>query len=316
MRRPTAEPTLFCAPHSASSACSSSRASTEEQASSSSVRVERRRRDEACPPALQFLLHRLTTPAGRAFALSAPADACPRSRSRRAPLLPAPRPVLLPGTVATAPAPEVLAALPSVHLASFGKDENICVRRPSHTSPSPSTHSMHAVAFPVSLHRYAATPTPGPAYPPPAHAAHTARDATHGEVGVVPVRIRRAHFADFRRETEVVVEEEVGPVKGLIPFSLSSAPPPLPPPTPLRPLWRWACVRYASPSPPLVSVDGEAGEGEDEGNEDASWVDADDDDDYEGEGQDEDGEMTVRSPHASPALSADVAMVLGAPPRV
>jgi hypothetical protein len=74
---------------------------------------------------------------------------------------------------------------------------------------------MHAVAFPVSLHRYAATPTPGPAYPPPAHAAHTARDATHGEVGVVPARIRRAHVADFRRETEVVVEEEeVDPVKG------------------------------------------------------------------------------------------------------
>jgi hypothetical protein len=78
-------------------------------------------------------------------------------------------------------------------------------------------------------------------------------------------------------------------------------------------------------------VDGEAGEGEDEGNEDA-WVDADDDDDDEGEGQDEDGEMTVvddregedgeeelltavpwRSPHASPALSVDV---LGAPPGV
>jgi hypothetical protein len=80
-------------------------------------------------------------------------------------------------------------------------------------------------------------------------------------------------------------------------------------------------------------VDGEAGEGEDEGNKDA-WVDAVDDDDDEGEGQDEDGEMTVvddregedgeelltavpwRSPHASPVLSVDVGMVLGAPPRV
>ncbi|KAJ7833808.1 hypothetical protein B0H14DRAFT_3871556 [Mycena olivaceomarginata] len=34
---------------------------------------------------------------------------------------------------------------------SFGTDDTICVRRPSYSSPS-STHSTHAVAFPVSPH--------------------------------------------------------------------------------------------------------------------------------------------------------------------
>ncbi|KAJ7798789.1 hypothetical protein B0H14DRAFT_3156744 [Mycena olivaceomarginata] len=57
-------------------------------------------------------------------------------------------------------APEAFAVLTNAHLASFGKDDTICVRRPY---ISPSTHSStHAVAFPVSTRRYASAPTPTP----------------------------------------------------------------------------------------------------------------------------------------------------------
>ncbi|KAJ7667165.1 hypothetical protein B0H14DRAFT_3074178 [Mycena olivaceomarginata] len=47
--------------------------------------------------------------------------------------------------------------------ASEGKDDTICVRWPSYSSPT-STHFTHAVAFPVSPHRYASAPTPMPTY--------------------------------------------------------------------------------------------------------------------------------------------------------
>ncbi|KAJ7829775.1 hypothetical protein B0H14DRAFT_3143832 [Mycena olivaceomarginata] len=253
---------------------------------SSSVRVEWRRHDASSRPA------------------------SPPPPAARSPYLHPRMPVRAPAPVACAPtlthpgqqppAPEVLAVLPSVHLASFGKDETICVRRPSHT---PSTHSMRAVAFPVSLHRSAATPTPVPAYPP---LPMPPKLPGIGNVGVVPARIRRAHVADFRRETEVVVEgEEVDPVRGLIPFFLSSAS---------------ASASASHSSSSVVEMGRERMR--------ATKMHADDDDDDEGEGQGEDGEMTVvddrdgedgeelptpdpwRSPYASPALSVDVGMVL------
>ncbi|KAJ7833772.1 hypothetical protein B0H14DRAFT_3710253 [Mycena olivaceomarginata] len=46
-------------------------------------------------------------------------------------------------------ASEALALLTNTHLVSFGKDDTICVRQPSYSAPT-STHSTHAVAFPVN----------------------------------------------------------------------------------------------------------------------------------------------------------------------
>ncbi|KAJ7843229.1 hypothetical protein B0H14DRAFT_3868613 [Mycena olivaceomarginata] len=58
-------------------------------------------------------------------------------------------------------ASEAFAFLTNAHLVSFRKDNTICVRRPSYSSPT-SAHSTHAVALPVSPHRYASAPTPTP----------------------------------------------------------------------------------------------------------------------------------------------------------
>ncbi|KAJ7843233.1 hypothetical protein B0H14DRAFT_3139646 [Mycena olivaceomarginata] len=96
-----------------------------------------------------------------AHALPAPADtdAGPNPPAR------APAPAArLPFTFVLPPAFAVLA---NAQLASFGKDDTICMRW-LYVSPASYTwlsiHSAHAVVFPVSPHRYASAPTPTSPY--------------------------------------------------------------------------------------------------------------------------------------------------------
>ncbi|KAJ7824301.1 hypothetical protein B0H14DRAFT_3469430 [Mycena olivaceomarginata] len=197
-----------------------------------------------------------------------------------------------------AAAPEAFAVRTNAHLASFGKDDTICLQRPSYTSPS--AHSTHAVAFPVSPQRYASAPTPAPTYtsmltPPTPPGIPTPPGMVRRRV--VPTRAC-AHVGG-EAESEHAGEATLCPIR--------------------------------VPLPPLVSVDGEAPEEDDED----AWVDEDEDGDDSEEGEDdEDGEMTVvddwecggdeelptpvpwradlLAPRTPPALSVDVHV--GAPP--
>ncbi|KAJ7696147.1 hypothetical protein B0H14DRAFT_3041107, partial [Mycena olivaceomarginata] len=92
------------------------------------------------------------------------------------------------------------------HLVSFGKDDTICVRQPSYSSPT-STHSTHAVAFPrvaapirLRAHGHADVHLDAPT-------ADAAWDAAHGMERVVPARAC-AHVTDVWWEAEVEREGE------------------------------------------------------------------------------------------------------------
>ncbi|KAJ7829773.1 hypothetical protein B0H14DRAFT_3716919 [Mycena olivaceomarginata] len=216
-------------------------------------------------------------PALPAPAARAPLLLLPRARA------PAPAPIFLAGAATTAPAPAPEAFLTTAHLASFRKDDTICVRRPSYpSSTSPSIHPTHAVAFPVAPHRYAPAPTPTPTY-----TSMLSPQMPPGMPPIVrsvssppaPVSVRTSPTARGKPRSR---GKRRSPLKGLFSFSLSlssasshSAASITQTPSPIR-----------VPLPPLVSVDGDAPEEEDED----AWVDVDDEDDSEGEG---DGEMTV-----------------------
>ncbi|KAJ7798805.1 hypothetical protein B0H14DRAFT_3156755 [Mycena olivaceomarginata] len=113
MRRPTVEPTLSCAAQHMQCVLeleSEHRGtSLKFECSSPPAPPRHPHWPRACP----------TCTCGHLRALSLPSHA---PHSYLSPV----RPVLLAGTVATAPGPEVLAVLPNVHLVSFGKDETIC----------------------------------------------------------------------------------------------------------------------------------------------------------------------------------------------
>ncbi|KAJ7858513.1 hypothetical protein B0H14DRAFT_3447218 [Mycena olivaceomarginata] len=159
-------------------------------------------------------------------------------------------------------ASEAFALLTNTHLVSFGKDDTVCVRPPSYSSPT-STHSTHAVAFPVSPHRYASAPTPMP--------MHTSTLSPPTPPGMPPIVWSVSSLAAPVRTspTSGGKPRSSAREKGWTTQTTT--------PCPIR-----------APLPPLVSIDGVAPE---EGDEDA-WVDADDDDDKDDEGGDED-EMTV-----------------------
>ncbi|KAJ7721088.1 hypothetical protein B0H14DRAFT_587594 [Mycena olivaceomarginata] len=172
-------------------------------------------------------------------------------------------------------ASEAFALLTNAHLVPFEKDATICVRRPSYSSPT-SPHSTHAMAFPVSPHRYASAPTATQTYtstlPPP---TPPGMPPMVWSASSLPAPVHTSPTSGGKPRSSAR-EKGRSPVKGLFPFFLSSASsasaPQTTTPCPIR-----------MSLPPLVSVDGDAPE---EDNEDA-WVDADD------EGGDEDEEMTV-----------------------
>ncbi|KAJ7730710.1 hypothetical protein B0H14DRAFT_3899264 [Mycena olivaceomarginata] len=171
--------------------------------------------------------------------------------------------------------------LTNAHLVSFGKDDTICVWRPPYSSPT-STHSTHAVAFPVSPHRYASATTPAPTYTstlsPP-----TPPGMPPTVWSVLSLPAPGAHVADVWWEAEVEREGGEAESRERIVF-----PSPSPPPLLHRQCKRTPCPIRVS-LPPLTSVDGDAPEEDDED----AWVDADDDDDDDDEGGDEDEWMTV-----------------------
>ncbi|KAJ7327430.1 hypothetical protein DFH08DRAFT_1084672 [Mycena albidolilacea] len=156
-------------------------------------------------------------------------------------------------------APEAFAVLTNAHLASFGKDNTICVRRPSYSSPPP--HTPH-------------TPLPSPW-----RLNGTRNPPRLQSVSSPPAPVRTSPTAGGKPRSSARGKWR-SPVKGLFPFSLSSASSASATRTPCP-------IRV--PLPPLVSVDGDAPEEDDED----AWVDEDEDGDDSEEGEDEDGEMTV-----------------------
>ncbi|KAJ7796452.1 hypothetical protein B0H14DRAFT_3551069 [Mycena olivaceomarginata] len=176
-------------------------------------------------------------------------------------------------------ASEAFAFLTNAHLVSFGKDDTICVRQPSYSSPTP-THSTHAVAFPVSPHRYASASAPMPTSTSPRRSPRRRRlgivmPPMVWSVSSLPAPVRTSPTSGGKPRSSAR-EKRRSPVKVLFSFSLSSASSAsamqMTTPCPIRVLL-----------PPLVSVDGDAPE---EGDEDV-WVDADDDDNNDNEGGDD-----------------------------
>ncbi|KAJ7843244.1 hypothetical protein B0H14DRAFT_2585885 [Mycena olivaceomarginata] len=94
---------------------------------------------------------------------------------------------------------------------------------------SPSAHSTHAVAFPVSPYRYASTPTPTPTSTPAPYTypADAAGDAADDGVRLIPtcarVRAREPRAGREAQTAGVVEGKRRSLVKGLLPFCLSSA---------------------------------------------------------------------------------------------
>ncbi|KAJ7327458.1 hypothetical protein DFH08DRAFT_1084681 [Mycena albidolilacea] len=156
----------------------------------------------------------------------------------------------------------------------------------SHTSPSLSTHSTHAVTFPVSPNRYAAAPTPTPTYvstltPPTPRGTPMPLGMTRSvssSPAPVFVRTSPAPGGDARGSRG----KRRSPVKGLFPFSLSSAlsasATQTSTPCPMR-----------APLPPLVCVYRDAPEEDDED------VRVDEDEDKD-DSEEEDGDEELPTP--------------------
>ncbi|KAJ7798226.1 hypothetical protein B0H14DRAFT_38443 [Mycena olivaceomarginata] len=138
----------------------------------------------------------------------------------------------------------------------------------------PHLHTLHACCG-VSPHQYASAPTPTPTY------SSTLSPPMLWSVLSLPAPVCTSPTS-VGKPVSSTREKRRSPVKGLFPFSLSSAS-------------SASAMQTTTPCPirvslpPLTSVDGDAPEEDDED----AWVDADDDDDDDDEGDDEDEGVTV-----------------------
>ncbi|KAJ7858470.1 hypothetical protein B0H14DRAFT_3864339 [Mycena olivaceomarginata] len=180
--------------------------------------------------------------------------------------------------------PEALAILTNALLASFGKDDTICGWRPSYTSSfstsytSPSTHSTHAVASPVSPHRYtsAPTPTPVPTYTSTlTPATPPGIPPTTRSVSSPPAPVRTSTSLTSGGKPKFSAGEEAE--SRLFPFLCSP-----------HPMHRRRRHRVHTRSPPTARFRGwvRGGRWEGENDEDA-WVDEGDDEDRDREGDED-----------------------------
>ncbi|KAJ7833771.1 hypothetical protein B0H14DRAFT_3871549 [Mycena olivaceomarginata] len=230
-----------------------------------SVNVEWIEVDGMCSSSLP----RLAAPAGRALALPspAPANAAPGTRDPIRPrALPLPPHANAHHSYSSfRPRTRTpFAVLTNAHLASFGKDDTICVAALVlltflYLLQFPSTHSTHAVAFPASPHRSSSAPTPTPT---PTYLSTLSPPTPPGVPPMVrsvssPPALVRTSLAPGGKPRLAASSrgKRQSPVKGLFPFSLSSSHSASTASTPCP-------IRV--PLPPMVCVDGDAPDEDDE----------------------------------------------------